>query len=111
MKTLVENVTQDSFQKEVLEAGVPIIVDFYADWCAPCRAIAPFLSDLAEQYEGRVEVKKVNVDEDPELTAKLGVSGIPNLIFFKNGQEVKRVTGLGSKDTLESGLRNLLDLN
>jgi len=84
------HVTAETFQKEVIEAGMPVIVDFWAPWCGPCRAIGPILEGVAKQYEGTVKVAKVNVDEEPELASAFQVRSIPMLVAIE-GQEIRDV--------------------
>ena len=100
-------VTQANFQTHVLQSKTPVIVDFWASWCAPCRAIAPVLDELAGTYKGKVTVGKVNVDEHPDLAAQFGILNIPTLIFIKGGQEVDRVVGVQSKSALETKIQKL----
>ena len=100
-------INQTNFQTEVLGAKTPVLVDFWATWCAPCRAIAPTLDELAEKYKGRFTVAKVNVDEVPDLAAQFGVLNIPTLIFFKAGEEVDRVVGSQPKAQLEAKIQQL----
>ena len=100
-------ITQTNFQSEVLGAKTPVLVDFWATWCAPCRAIAPTLDELAEKYKGKFTVAKVNVDEVPDLAAQFGVLNIPTLIFFKAGEEVDRVVGSQAKAQLEAKIQQL----
>ena len=97
-------VTQSNFESEVLQAKAPVLVDFWAQWCAPCRAVAPILSELAAKHQGKFTIGKVNVDEHPELAAKFGVMNIPTLILFKGGQEVDRMVGVQPKTQLEEKL-------
>ena len=96
-----------NFKTEVLGAKTPALVDFWATWCAPCRAIAPVLDELAQKYKGKFTVAKVNVDEVPELAAQFGVLNIPTLIFFKGGEEVDRMVGSQPKSQLEAKIQNL----
>ena len=100
-------VTKSNFQSEVLESKTPVLVDFWATWCAPCRAVAPILDDLALKYRGKFTVGKVNVDEHPELAAQFGVLNIPTLIFFKGGVEVDRAVGVQPKSQLETKIQKL----
>ena len=100
-------VTQANFKSEVLQSKTPVIVDFWATWCAPCRAVAPILDELAESYRGKVTVGKVNVDEHPDIAAQFGILNIPTLIFFKGGQEVDRVVGVQPKSQLETKIQKL----
>jgi len=101
-------VTTHDFEKEVLQAKEPVLVDFWAPWCMPCRMLAPVVDQLATQYAGRVKVAKVNVDENQGLAAKYSIQGVPTLILFKNGQPVDRVVGLQSKAALASRLDQAL---
>ena len=100
-------VTQGNFKAQVLESKVPILVDFWAQWCAPCRAVAPILDELALKYKGQVSVGKVNVDEHPDLAAQFGILNIPTLLFFQKGQEVDRVVGVQPKAQLEAKIQKL----
>ena len=85
-QTLTASVTDDSFETDVLNSGEPVLVDFWAEWCAPCKQIAPILEDLAEEMSGKIRVAKVNIDENPMIPTKYGVRGIPTLMLFKGGQ-------------------------
>lgn len=100
-----KQVTQQSFNQEVLQSSVPVLVDFFADWCGPCRMLSPTLERLSSEFAGRVKIVKVNVDTEPELASQFQVSSIPTLVFVAGGKLVTRTTGLPS----ESGLRNALN--
>jgi thioredoxin 1 len=93
----MQNTTDASFKTDVLEAGVPVLVDFWAPWCGPCRAVAPVLEQLATELAGRVKIVKVNVDENNEVAGALGVRSIPTLVVFKGGQAVEGAVGALSK--------------
>jgi thioredoxin 1 len=101
----VTHATRQSFDREVLDSLTPVLVDFYADWCGPCRMLAPTLERLAAEFRGRVKIVKVNVDQQPELAEAFQVASIPTLIFFANGKLVGRTSGL----VPEAGLRNALN--
>ena len=96
--------TQDNFQQHVLKSTTPVLVDFWAEWCNPCKAIAPILDELADEYAGRVLIGKVNVDEFQGLAAEYGVRGIPTLLLFQDGQVAEQIVGLRSKRDLRASL-------
>lgn len=100
--------TDDNFDAEVLQSSTPVLVDFWATWCAPCKAIAPVLDQLAGDYDGKVKIGKVNVDENPAIPGQYGVRGIPTLILFKDGQIVDQLVGAVPKNQLESLLQKAL---
>ena len=100
MSERIREVTDNSFEAEVLQSNQPVLVDFWAAWCGPCLALAPTVDALAEQYEGSARVVKLNVDENPSVAARYGVRGIPTLILFNKGDEVERSIGFTSKDSL-----------
>ena len=108
MSEQVVTLTGENFQVEALQAATPMVVDFWASWCGPCRALAPMLNELAAKYVGRVRVGKVNVDEHQDLAVQYGVLNIPTLVFLKQGKEVDRVVGVASKAQLESKFERLL---
>ena len=100
-------VTEANFDTDILKSKTPVLLDFWAQWCAPCRAVAPVLDELAEKYKGKFIVGKVNVDEYPELAAKFGVLNIPTLVFLKSGEEVDRVVGSQPKSQLDAKIQKL----
>ena len=101
-------VINDSNYSEILNAGKPVLVDFWATWCGPCRAMAPVIDELAADYEGRVTVAKCDVDESSELPTQFGIRNIPTFIFFKNGQMVDRLVGVTPKSAFVEKLDSLL---
>lgn len=107
MSQAAVTVTQENFKTQVLESKHLVILDFWAQWCAPCRALAPVLDELAQRYQGKLIVGKVNVDEDADLAAQFGVLNIPTLVFFKGGQEVDRAVGVRPKAELETKIQKL----
>jgi thioredoxin 1 len=94
-------VNQDSFQQSVLENQKPILVDFWAPWCGPCRAVAPVVEELAKEYQGKVGFAKVNVDDSPFIASKFGVMSIPTLLVFKDGKPAEQVVGFKPKDQIK----------
>jgi thioredoxin 1 len=97
--TDIAHLTQDAFA-ESIASGTPTLVDFWAEWCAPCRAIAPILQDIAASHGDRLQIRKLNVDENPDVTQRYGVMSIPTLILFANGEEKARITGARAKEQL-----------
>jgi thioredoxin 1 len=93
-------VTDDTFAAEVTDSDIPVVVDFWAEWCGPCKQIGPSLEELSDEYDGKVKIVKVNVDENPNSPAQLGVRGIPALFIFKDGQIVANKTGAAPKAAL-----------
>ncbi len=96
----IAHVTDSNFEAEVMKSATPVLVDFWAPWCGPCRAIAPIVDELADDYAGRLKVVKVNVDDNPMTPARFGVRGIPNLIIVKNGQVAEQIVGAVPKQHL-----------
>ena len=100
MSETVKEVTDNSFEGEVLQAKKPVLVDFWAAWCGPCRMLAPTIEAIAEEHSAAVSVVKLNVDENPTTAAVYGIKGIPTLILFSDGKEVERIVGAAGKDTI-----------
>ena len=101
-------VTDASFAQDVLASPLPVVVDFWAPWCPPCRAIGPIMNELAAEYAGRLTIAKLNTDEQPRTMVELGVHGIPTLLIFKDGCEVKRLVGARSKQQYRDQFDGLL---
>src|SRR3954471_21200880 len=96
-----EKVSDDNFEAEVEKSTTPVVVDFWAEWCGPCKMIAPVLSELATEYDGRVKIAKVNIDEHQQLAINFGINSIPTLLFFKGGKVAEQVVGMKSKRDLK----------
>ncbi|MEG4288055.1 thioredoxin [Microcoleus sp. C2C3] len=101
-------VTDSTFNQEVLDSEVPVLVDFWAPWCGPCRMVAPVVDEIAQQYEGQVKVVKVNTDENPNTASKYGIRSIPTLMIFKGGARVDMVVGAVPKTTLANTLEKYI---
>ncbi|MBE9076144.1 thioredoxin [Romeria aff. gracilis LEGE 07310] len=101
-------VTDSTFKQEVLESEVPVLVDFWAPWCGPCRMVAPVVEEISEQYDGQVKVVKVNTDDNPSIASQYGIRSIPTLMIFKGGQRVDMVVGAVPKTTLANTLEKYL---
>ena len=101
-------VTDQNFKLEVLQSDVPVLVDFWAPWCGPCRAVAPALEEIATEYAGKLKVVKMDVDESPDIPGQLGVQAIPTLMLFKGGEQVWRQTGALPKPMILSKIKGLL---
>lgn len=104
MSDSIKHVSDASFESDVIKSGTPVLVDYWAAWCGPCKMIAPLLDDAAEQFKGRVTIAKLNVDDNPETAAKFGVRGIPTLMLFKDGKAVATKVGAMSKSQLNAFL-------
>ena len=100
---------ENNFEKEVIQSDIPVLVDFWATWCAPCQMIAPVIEAIAEEYKGRLKVGKVNVDENSQLAIKYGIRAIPTLLLFKDGKVVEQMVGVQPKDTIRSVIERHLD--
>ena len=98
---MAKDVTDQTFQADVLDSTSPVVVDFWAVWCGPCRMVAPLVEELSTEYEGRVEFRKLNVDENPETSMKYGIRSIPTLLVFKDGKPVDQVIGAVPKKELQ----------
>ena len=104
----VPEVTESNFQTEVLQSAQPILVDFWAPWCGPCRQIAPLVQQLGKEYAGKARVAKINVDECPNVAAGYGVNSIPTLMIFKNGDVVERFVGIQPRSRLQNALNDAI---
>jgi thioredoxin 1 len=94
------HVTDDTFEAEVIQSDMPAVVDFWAAWCAPCRMIAPILEEIAEEYDGKLKVAKLDVDQNPQVATQFGIMSIPTMILFKDGEAVERLMGYMPKERL-----------
>lgn len=99
--------TDENFNEEVLSSSIPVLVDFYADWCGPCKMLSPVIETLAEEYEGKVKIGKLNVDNAPDTASRYGIMSIPTLLYFKNGEVINKSLGVTAKNEIEQVLNNL----
>lgn len=97
-----QQVTDSNFDTEVLKSGTPVLVDFWAEWCGPCRGLAPKLEELAKEMDGKVRIVKINVDDNPNTASKFQIRSIPTMLLFKNGQQVDQVMGNVAKENIAS---------
>ena len=102
------HVSEVSFESEVIQSTEPVLVDFWAEWCGPCKMIAPVLDELATEYDGKVKIGKVNIDEHQQIAINYGINSIPTLLFFKNGQVADQVVGMRSKRDLKASFDRVL---
>jgi thioredoxin 1 len=101
---LISALTSDNFEKEVLQSATPVLVDFWAEWCGPCKMIAPLLDELADEYQGKVKIGKVNIDDQQALATKYGIRAIPTLLLINKGQVAEQMVGAKSKRDLKASL-------
>lgn len=101
-------ITNENFETEVLKSPIPVLVDFWAAWCGPCKVLSPIVEELATQYEGKLKVGKVNVDEESDLSNRYQILSIPTLKFFKGGELVSELVGAAPKTTIEAEIKKLL---
>lgn len=104
----VKNVTTDTFRKDVIESDKPVVVDFWAEWCGPCKKLSPILEEVAEELDGQVTIAKVNVDEERNLGAMFQIMSIPNVLIFNHGEKVDEFVGLRSKDDIVAQVKKQL---
>lgn len=102
------NLNSNNFNEEVLKSDIPVLVDFWAAWCGPCRMVAPILDQLADEYDGKIKIAKVNVDEQTELASHYGIMSIPTLLLFKDGEVVSQIIGARSKGELKTLIDKVL---
>lgn len=107
MADLLE-ITDDSFDTEIMKSDIPVLVDFWAEWCGPCKMVGPVVEELAKEYEGKVKIAKMDVDNNRETPAKFGIRSIPTLIFFKSGEVVQTIIGAQPKNYIEEELKKVL---
>lgn len=105
----MQELTDQNFDQSVLNSDIPVIVDFGADWCVPCKKIEPILHDIAEEYHGVIRVVEVNVDNFPQLAMKYGVRSVPSILFFKGGQVIDQVIGSVTKNTMLKKVQDILE--
>jgi thioredoxin 1 len=107
-KQNLKNVTKDDWDKEILKSELPVVVDFWAEWCWPCKMVEPIFEKLAEKYKDKIKFVRVNVDEEPEISQMYGIMSIPTFIILKNGKEIDRMIGAAPKEILEKFIQQAL---
>ncbi|MBN2426113.1 MAG: thioredoxin [Calditrichaceae bacterium] len=101
-------ISESNFDKEILKSSIPVIVDFWAEWCAPCRLISPIVEELSNEYEGKLKIAKLNVDHNPHISMNYGIRSIPTLLIFKDGKAVEQLIGAVPKKTIVERLKSVL---
>ncbi|OQY00540.1 MAG: thioredoxin [Desulfobacteraceae bacterium 4572_130] len=104
-QNIIEEIDDDSFENKVIKSNKPVLVDFWAPWCGPCKAIAPNIADLAKVYKDKMNFVKINVDENPVSPSKFSITSIPTLIFFKSGKKIDQIIGMTPKPKLEEAIK------
>ena len=104
VNTVALEFTDDNFQDEVLNADQPVLVDFWAEWCGPCKMLGPVIDELSEEYEGKAKIGKVDIDNNRDAAVKYGIQSIPSIIIFKNGEDVNRFVGISQKEELAAAI-------
>lgn len=107
---MVNEITDSTFQQEVLDSDLPVIVDFWAEWCGPCKMLAPIIEELSQELEGKVKIVKINIDNNPNTPSKFGIRSIPTLLFFENGQKTDHKTGMLPKNSIKEWIHSLIDI-
>lgn len=106
---MADNIFSDqTFNDQVNKSDLPVMVDFWAPWCGPCRIVSPIVEELAKEYEGKIKIGKLNVDDNPTIASRFGIMSIPTLMIFKNGQTIKTMVGVQSKDYLKQEFENVI---
>lgn len=108
MGAFTRETTDSNFETDVLKSSTPVLVDFWAEWCPPCRALAPKLEEIAQELSGKLDVRKVNVDDNPNVASKFGVVSIPTMIIFKDGRQMEKMVGNHPKDNIVTTLNKYL---
>ena len=108
MSEHVGEVGDSSFEESVLKSDIPVLIDFWAPWCAPCKSIAPLLEEVAEEFAGKIQISKMNVDDNPRTPSEYNIRSIPNLVFFKGGQVVHQLVGAVPKDRLVAAIEEVI---
>lgn len=105
---MAKNITDEMFKKEVIESTIPVLVDFWAPWCGPCRMIAPVIDEISSEYEGKIKVLKLNTDENPQTASEYQITAIPTLLFFKNGKVVREIVGVVPKEEIKKVIEEIV---
>lgn len=105
---MAASVTDENFEKEVMKSDIPVLVDFWAEWCGPCKMLGPVIDELANDMKGKVKIVKMNIDEQPNMSSKLGIRGVPTMMFFKKGEQAGTKVGALPKNSIEEWINSLI---
>ncbi len=107
---MVSDITDNNFKQEVLEANIPVLVDFWAEWCGPCKMLTPIIEELSKELEGKVKIVKINIDNNPDTPSRFGIRSIPTMLLFDKGEKIDSKTGVLPKNTIKEWIQSLIEI-